>query len=196
MVHTGELLAKHKCDGTRKNDVRIKFVDEPYLYRDDPPCWTISGHKFIFQITHCPFCGETLPKVDVPVIPKSELMYQEPVERNKNGSNAKIKVHVLPEEKMREIGFTDHNPDTWFYFKTVYPKGEISFSVSVKKDNPDDWRIDVLDEDFCQPYDYQAILRDNPRASIPLAVRNEVEKHMKILTDAGVISGHEYGEYI
>lgn len=196
MAYTGELLATHKCDGTKKNCVTIKFVDEPYLYRDDPPRWTISGHKFTFQITHCPFCGELLPKVDIPVIPESGLMYQEPVERNKNGNNAKIKVHVLPEEKMREIGFTDYSKDTWYYCKSVYKKGDISFDVSVKKDDSSDWRIDVLDEDFMQPYDYQSTLREYPRATVPLTVRNEVEKYMKILADAGVISGHEYGEYI
>ena len=59
-----------------------------------------------------------------------------------------------------------------------------------------DWRIDVLDENFLQPYDYQAMLERNTTNPIPHKVKEDVEYWMQHLTDKGVISGHNYGEYI
>lgn len=35
-------------------------------------------------------------------------MFDEKVEVNSHGVNAKIKAHILSEEEMREIGFTNH----------------------------------------------------------------------------------------
>lgn len=119
------------------------------------------------------------------------------VELNDNHNNMAIKVHLLPEKKMREIGFTDHNPTTWYFCK--YGMGgqhDISFSLSIKKDNPSDWRIDVLDENFLQPYDYQMMIEQHTRNDIPYAVQKDVEKWMQYLEDAGILSGHIYGEYI
>lgn len=208
MATDDKVLAIHKCKDKKGQGATIRFTTRLRYPSDQDYHWYLGGyesdsedlentyHVNYFKIKCCPFCMAELPPVDVPVLDKGALLYQEPVRTNKNGNNTKIKVNVLPEEKMREIGFTDFAKDTWFFFKMVYPKYEISFSVSVKKDNADDWRIDVLDEDFCQPYDYQEILRDDPTFEIGLLVRDEVEKYMKILKDAGVISGHEYGEYI
>ena len=116
---------------------------------------------------------------------------------NKNHNNAAIQVHILPDNKMREIGFTDYNPTTWYFCK--YGMGgldDISFSLSVKKNDETDWRIDVLDENFLQPYDYQAMLERNTTNPIPHKVKEDVEYWMQHLTDKGVISGHNYGEYI
>ena len=79
--------------------------------------------------------------------------------------------------------------------KKLYRNFEISFSVTIPK-NGDDIRIDVLDEDFCQPYDYQRILHDHPDHKAALIVQNEVEKWMDYLQEKGVLSGHIRGEYI
>jgi hypothetical protein len=121
----------------------------------------------------------------------------EEVEVNKNGNNVKIKCHLLPEAEMRKFGFTDYAGDTWCYSKPVYKKSyEISFDISINKLDADNYRIDVLDEDFCQPYDYQHMLENNPTAEIPLKISEDVEREMARLADAGIVSGHVYGEYI
>lgn len=125
------------------------------------------------------------------------------IKTNKNGVNVNIKAHILSDEDMRRIGFTDYNKDVW-YFCRIFDEFnlnkkftyEISFNVSINKNNPDDLRIDVLDEDFLQPYDYQYILTQNPSLEYALQVKEFVEKWMKYLQDNGVLSGHEYGEYI
>lgn len=122
------------------------------------------------------------------------------VEVNSNGVNKLIKYNILSDEEMRAIGFTDYAKDTWYFCRMIkFTKGhrglDISFNVSIPKDNSD-IQIDVLDEAFCQPYDYQYMLDKNPNFEPALVVKEQVEDWMKYLQDSGVISGHVYGEYI
>lgn len=75
---------------------------------------------------------------------------------NKYGVNNVIQSHILPDDEMRKIGFTDANPEVWYFSRGI--EHDVSFNVSIPKNGIDDLRIDVLDEEFFQPYDYQAIL--------------------------------------
>lgn len=127
----------------------------------------------------------------------------EELKLNEHGVNIKIKANILPEKEMREIGFTDCLETTWYFSRMIeFPKEkryrnlEISFSVSIKKNNPNDLRIDILDNDFCQPYDYQAGLKKNQNFEPYLIVEKQVEKWMEYLQLKCVLSGHIYGEYI
>ena len=128
-------------------------------------------------------------------------MFDEKVEVNSNCVNVKIKAHILSDKKMREIGFTEYNKEWHFRRSIAFPrepryKGfDISFSVSIPKDGSD-IRIDVLDEDFCQPYDYQSMLHKNPTFEPALIVYEQVEELMEYLQSKGVLSGHVKGEYI
>ena len=141
------------------------------------------------------------PKTEIISMREGKRMEEE-MKVNKNCVNAKIQAHILPESEMRKIGFTDHVKDNWYFCrmlrfpkKKLYRDFEISFSVTIPK-NSDDIRIDVLDEAFCQPYDYQRILYDHPNHETALIVQNEVEKWMDYLQKKGVLSGHVRGEYI
>ena len=125
-------------------------------------------------------------------------MFDEKVELNSNCVNAKIKAHILSDEEMREIDFTDYSKDRWFFCRSIqfpYIGFDISFNVSIPKDNSD-IRIDILDEDFCQPYDYQSMLHKNPTFKPALIVYEQVEEWMDYLQSKGVLSGHIKGEYI
>lgn len=141
------------------------------------------------------------PKTEIISMREGKRMEEE-IKVNKNCVNAKIQAHILPESEMRKIGFTDHVKDNWYFCrmlrfpkKKLYRDFEISFSVTIPK-NSDDIRIDVLDEAFCQPYDYQRILYDHPNHETALIVQNEVEKWMDYLQKKGVLSGHVRREYI
>lgn len=120
------------------------------------------------------------------------------IETDENGLNAKIRFHLLPAGQMAALGFRDCE-DEWYLMRFVGLKYrdeyDFSFNVSVPKDGSRG-RIDVLDESFCQPYPYDLILSRNPDNRYACAVRDDVEREMATLIDAGVISGHEYGEYI
>lgn len=132
--------------------------------------------------------------------PKKEEV-KEDIKTNSHGVNAKIKGHILPESQMREIGFTDYAKDRWYFCRMIqFPKKkyrglEISFSVTIPKDGSD-IRIDVLDEDFCQPYDYQHFLSKNPQHKISNIIKEQVEDWMEMLQEKGVLEGHVRGEYI
>ena len=126
----------------------------------------------------------------------------EDLELNSNCVNEKIKAEILSDEKMRGLGFTDYAKNTWYFCRGIklpntkrYKGFDISFSVSIPKDGTD-ISIDVLDEDFCQPYDYQKMLENNPEFEPCVIVKGQVEEWMSYLQDKGILSGHVYGEYI
>ena len=133
------------------------------------------------------------------------------VELNSHGVNKLIKYDILSDEEMKKIGFqknyyegTKHeqySPYWWFRKGIAFPKDkrwrgvDIEFVVKIPKDNSD-VNIMILDENFCQPYDYQYILSKNSKNECANIVKEQVENWMKYLQDNGVLSGHVYGEYI
>lgn len=122
------------------------------------------------------------------------------VKVNSNGVNEKIKANILTDSQMEKIGFTNYNKPHWYYSRCVkFPKKykdfDISFSLTIPKDGSD-ISIDILDEDFCQPYDYQYMLDKDPCFESCIIVRDFVEEQMEYLKDAGILTGHIKGEYI
>lgn len=110
------------------------------------------------------------------------------IETNKYGVNIAIKAHILDDDKMRKIGFTDKNPDTWYFCKSIRDY-DLSFNVIIPK-NGGDINIMVFDEVYGHVYDYQYILEQDPEHKIASIVQNEVEGYMKRLQENGVLSGH------
>lgn len=115
---------------------------------------------------------------------------------NSYGVNAAIGYNILSDDEMRQIGFTDYNVDRWYYCKCVSDDGETTFNVTIDKQGIDNLRIDVLDEQFCQPYDYQHILNSGSSNAYAEAVCEAVENEMDKLQAAGILFGHVRGEYI
>lgn len=187
-----------KCDNELKPIleetywVTINFCNEEGIvieatYKNDG--WYSNGKKLSNV-----FAWFNVPKPLPCEIPKSKGLEFPDFEVNKNGINKKIKVNLLSEDRMKELGFTDYCKDRWYYCREL--SKDISFSVSIPKENPDDFRIDILDENFCQPYDYQSILSKNKENKIALEIMNKVEIQMDILKTFGIIKGHIRGEYI
>ena len=115
------------------------------------------------------------------------------VQTNSHGTNTKIRFHYFCEPVMRKLGFTDHHPEIWSFSRGL--GYDISFNVHIPKNGGECW-IDVLDESFGQPYDYQKILETDPNHAVAGFIFNQVEHWMSYLQEFGVLSGHEYGEYI
>lgn len=108
--------------------------------------------------------------------------------------NSKIKGHLLSFDKMRKLGFRELN-DRWFYTKML--KDEISFDLSIYKDNPRDRvNIEIYDDDSGQYYDYQRILSNCPNHEYANQIKILVEKQMEYFSSLGILTGHKYGEYI
>lgn len=118
-----------------------------------------------------------------------------PVELNEHGNNAAIKVHILDEATMKLNGFRRFidGVDHWWYFcNRVYK--DITFNMTIYDSG--DWRIDILDELFCQPYDYQAMYESGNYRPIVLTVMENVNEIMDSFVHKGIISGWKVGDYI
>lgn len=115
------------------------------------------------------------------------------VEVNSKGTNKNIKAHILPDEKMREIGFTDRRETHWYFCKSL--DAGFSFNVTIPKDGSD-IEIATLDEMFGQYYDFQSILGENPNFEFALKIKEKTERWMEYLINNGVLSGWNRGDYI
>lgn len=117
---------------------------------------------------------------------------------NKRNTNANIKVNIFDDGKMRELGFTDYSKYTWYYLAYIINEKhfKVTFNLQINKQNPDNFKIDVLSEDYLQPYDYQAGLRDCPKFKKYLQAHEKVQEIMKHLIDIGIIEGYNLGDYI
>ena len=121
-------------------------------------------------------------------------------EINASGNNAKLKANLLSDEKMMNAGFRWVKVlGAWCLFRYIVPRQSISLTVSSPKEHPENFRVDVLDNAFGQPYDYQSILSkptyDEPNR-VAVKCYQEVEKYIERLQKAGIIEGHVKGEYI
>lgn len=110
----------------------------------------------------------------------------------RHGNNANIKIHILSDDEMVKAGFGKTCSGDWY--KCVDIGCEISFNVTIYMDG--DWRIDVLDEDFLQPYDYQALLEQDPHLGFAKKVKLIVDGEMGKLIKAGIVSGWKVGDYL
>lgn len=118
-----------------------------------------------------------------------------PVEINEHGNNAAIKVHILDDATMKRNGFRRFisDEDNWWYFcNRVY--ADITFNMTIY--DRGDWTIDILDEWFCQPYDYQAMYESGDYRPVVLTVMENVNEIMDSFVHKGIISGWKVGDYV
>ena len=110
---------------------------------------------------------------------------------NNRGQNANIKFGGVSEDTLKSLGFWN-NEDGWYLHVVVCSEMDITFNISIVKSTKE-VIIDVLDEEFLQPYDYQEMVGLNDIAN---EVHYKVQDCMKILVDSGVIVGYRMGDYI
>lgn len=119
----------------------------------------------------------------------------EDVAYTKHHNNAALSMHPLDDATMRELGFTDLRKGYWYLCRRVSPDSDTTLNVHIAKDGHD-WQIDVLDENFCQPYDYQYLLSVNPTLDYANNVADECEKWFRKLSEWGLLSGWHEGMYV
>ena len=134
------------------------------------------------------------------------------IEVNSFGVNKAIKYTILSDDQMRIHGFKknyyegtpneQYSPYWTFLRRIEFPdekkwrRVDLDFMIRIPKDGFSDIDINVIDMDFCQPYDYQALLSKNPNNECARIVKDQVEEWMKYFQENGILSGHIYGEYI
>ena len=90
-----------------------------------------------------------------------------------------MKFNILEEDKMRELGYTDHTNVSWYLCKRL--SKNITFNLLIFKGSSEG-DIDVLDELYLQPYSYETM--QNETSSI---VKEGLEEIIDNLKKAGVI---------
>jgi hypothetical protein len=118
------------------------------------------------------------------------------------GTNEKIKFNPDP-ELLEKFGFRhmdgfDDIPPHWHWHKTMVTDITLDVDWYDRPYKGAQLQIVMIDESFLQPYDYQALIRNMPLEFVryPFIVFERVEMELKVLADAGIISGHEYGDYV
>lgn len=97
-------------------------------------------------------------------------------------------------ESLLAYGFTNHSEPTLYYCKMIHKN--ISFNLSVSVDTLEITNIDVLDEDWLQPYDYQAQILSGNFTKAAEHTYNKVNNILETLQQDGIITGFEKGMYI
>lgn len=111
------------------------------------------------------------------------------------GFNKNIRVNPKQTvEKLVKYGFTNYREPCLYYGR--YLGNEIGFSITVDKETLEIERLDVLDEDFCQPYNYQSILMKEPTHEFARDIYNKVNNILGKLQNDEVIEGFEVGMYV
>lgn len=117
-------------------------------------------------------------------------------ETDENGLNRALRGHIESDAVMEQAGFrrivgTSTGPQ-WYLCRGLEP----GFTLNVTIYDSGKLRIEVLDESFCQPYDYQRVLSRDAGNGFANAIWTGVEAHMAHLGKLGIVTGHEPGEYI
>ena len=112
---------------------------------------------------------------------------------NKNGQNSNIKFHILDVSIMQSYGF-GYTYGQWIY--NIGLTDSISLNITITDNN--DGQIDILDDTFLQPYDFQSMImsKGNNAPSVAKTVQKKVYEIMEGLSYYGIISGWNYGDYI
>src|SRR5574344_58306 len=113
-------------------------------------------------------------------------------ELTSEGFTNRIKVvEGVTAEQLLDYGFTNYHEPYLYYCKMV--GNDISFNLSIDKQTLEIINIDVLDEDFLQPDDYQMILMKNPKYKMAREVFDKVDNILSKLQNDGSITGYIRG---
>lgn len=116
-------------------------------------------------------------------------------ELTSKGFTNRIKVADHQTKKsLMEYGFTNHNKPTLYYMEMI--DGNTSFNLSLCINTLEITSIDVLNEEWSQPYDYQAEILSRNYSGKARNTYNKVNNILSKLQKNGVIQGFEKGMYI
>lgn len=109
---------------------------------------------------------------------------------NSRGNNANIKAGLVSDEIMVANGFR-RRTECWYYMENL--GYDISLNISILGDTV---AIDVIYEEFLQPYDYQRYLKKGIEHKVTLGIYKKVQATMKRLGEQGIIVGYVANDYI
>lgn len=153
----------------------IKYVNNPNIY---PTKRIIKKYKAPYQTNKYVFI----------IPPKKE-------ELTEKGFTNKIKIaEKQTVESLLSYGFSNNHSPTLYFCKNL--GSDISFNLSIDKNTLEISNIDILDENFLQPFDYQSMILNGKTNDFNVSIYHKVNDIMAKLQFDGVITGFEKGMYI
>lgn len=153
----------------------VKYIENPQSY---PTKWVIRKHKPTYLTDDNVFI----------VPPKKE-------ELTTKGFTNQIKIaEDQTKDSLLNYGFSNYHKPTLYYCKMV--GSDVSLNISLDINTLEIKQIDVLDEDFGQPYDYQAIILKGKANESVIKIYHNVNNELAKLQHDGIITGFEKGMYI
>ena len=207
MVEPLDTAYKNICENAQQIRLFIDFLVTHFKTYNTSRCIyegetvPLLAEKLQYNMEYCAIVNKNklqfVPRDSIsPLLPL--ITEEEPIELNKYQTNKRIKGIVKSDDEMKSYGFRyidSVSRPYWVYFSMLHLELHIEFSIRLFPDS-DDVQIDVLDDDFCQPYDYQAMMDAHPYSVLPRKIFHEVDRVMHDLQNSGFITGYSTGMYV
>ena len=113
-------------------------------------------------------------------------------EVNERGQNKNLRFHIVDKDIMRKVGF-EHTDGFWILCEC---SNDVSVNIKISDDEVGE--IDVLDDEWLQPYDFQYMIQS--RGDYAPQTAKEIQKKLYSILDAmktfGILEGWEWGDYV
>ena len=111
---------------------------------------------------------------------------------DENGQNKNLRFHIVNESLMRSVGFR-HTHNFWILCDSMD-----TISINIKITDDEIGTINVLDDYFCQPYDFQLMISEKGDNAPSSAI--EIQHKLYMILDSmktfGILEGWEWGDYV
>lgn len=114
-------------------------------------------------------------------------------EVDENGQNKNLRFHIIDTHLMESVGFK-HTYNFWILYDSV----DEDITINIKITDNEVGTIDILDDNFCQPYDFQKMIYDlgDNAPFTAIKVQHKLYTILDSMKTFGILEGWEWGDYI
>ena len=113
-------------------------------------------------------------------------------EVDERGQNKNLRFHIIDPHLMESVGFK-HTYDFWILCDSID-----TVTINIKITDDEIGTIDVLDDEFCQPYDFQQMILEKGDDAPKMAI--EIQRKLYTILDSmktfGILEGWEWADYV
>ena len=113
-------------------------------------------------------------------------------EVDERGQNKNLCFHIIDEYLMKSVGF-NHTHDFWILCDSID-----TVSINIKITDDGIGTIDVLDDEFCQPYDFQQMIleKGNNAPTLAIKIQHKLYTILDSMKTFGILENWEWGNYV
>jgi hypothetical protein len=114
-------------------------------------------------------------------------------EVDENGQNKNLRFHIIDSHLMESVGFR-HIYNFWILCDSV----DEDITINIKITDNEVGTIDILDDNFCQPYDFQKMIYDlgDNAPFTAIKVQHKLYTILDSMKTFGILEGWEWGDYV